>query len=250
MCYLLYSPASEPVAITQIDGIEMPGIHHLVVYQAFGVDEDPAPHECDSLIKETWLPIFGTGTEAQSLALPAGVGFVIQPGTQYIMQIHMLNATDSPITVRGGVNFTYDTNVTGLQQAGIFALGDMTLDIPPNSTDYQDKVLNCTPGYDQMNVFAVFPHMHLLGTELDVTHSVTTEPATDYFTVAPWVFGAQPLTAMTNTFGPTDTFNLTCHYNNPSSTDVVYGESSTNEMCYFILFYYPFQGLNGCVTGT
>ena len=111
MCYQFYSP-DDSVAITHVETLSEVGVHHLAVFQAFGRNEPDAPHECDTLIKQTWLPIFVSGTGSKDLALPTGTGFVIQPATQYILQLHLQNATDSPLDIRAGVNFAYTTTRT------------------------------------------------------------------------------------------------------------------------------------------
>jgi hypothetical protein len=41
---------------------------------------------------------------------------------------------------------------------------------------------------------------------------------------------------------------MTCHYDNHTDADVKYGESSDDEMCFFVMFYYPYTGLDGCIT--
>ncbi len=246
MCYSFYSPADASVAVTHVDTISMPGIHHMAIYQSFGVDEPDAPHVCGAVIKETWLPIFVTGTGSQSIDMPSGTGIILEPATQFVVQLHLVNATDSTVHIRGGVNLGYDHNPSALQPVGIYALGNQSFTIPAGATDYQAHV-DCTPGYDQMNLFAVFPHMHLLGTSLEVTHAVSTETPTNMYTIDPWVFGSQPVTPMPMTLGKTDSLHLTCHYNNTTGADVTYGESTSDEMCYFIMFYYPFTTLDGCI---
>jgi hypothetical protein len=45
----------------------------------------------------------------------------------------------------------------------------------------------------------------------------------------------------------TDQIEVTCHWNNPTNAPVTYGESSDNEMCYFVTFYYPYDHLDGCI---
>jgi hypothetical protein len=50
MCYQFYSPDDE-VAITHLDQISVPGVHHFALFQAFGRNEPDEPHECDTLIK-------------------------------------------------------------------------------------------------------------------------------------------------------------------------------------------------------
>jgi copper type II ascorbate-dependent monooxygenase-like protein len=240
-CYQFYSP-DEVVGITKVQILSAPGVHHMAIFQTFGQKEDDAPHECNTLIKETWMPIYANGTGSPVIELPTGTGFIIQPHTQYVVQLHLQNPSDKPIDIRAGANFTYDRNTTALQPAGIYALGAFTVNIPPQTLDYQIPV-DCTPG-KTMNVFALFPHMHKIGTKLDVQQTNT---STSFYTIDPWVFGDQPVAQVTKTIHPEDSFHLTCHYDNRGDTTVTFGESSDNEMCFFVMFYYPFTGLDGCI---
>jgi Copper type II ascorbate-dependent monooxygenase, C-terminal domain len=243
MCFQFYSP-DEPVAITKVQSISGPGIHHLVIYQASGENEPDAPHECNVVIKNSWLPIWASGTASKDMTLPDGTGFTIQPHTQYILQAHLLNASDATMSIRAGINLSYDRGDTVIP-AGLYALGTFDLDIPANTTDFQ-RTIDCTPG-KTMNVFTVFPHMHQIGTKLEVTRSNGAAPPADFYKIDPWTFGNQPMDPLSTTIQPTDTLHATCHYDNHSSDPVVYGESSNNEMCFFLLYYYPYTGIDGCI---
>lgn len=245
-CYQFTSP-SESVGITHVEQISAPGIHHFGLFQAFGRNEPAEPHECNTLIKQTWLPIWGSNTGSHELTMPAGTAFVIAPETQYIIQLHLQNSGDEPMEIRGGVNLTYDRNIDALIPAGMFALGSFALEIPPTTPDYKVPV-NCAPGKD-MHVFGVLPHMHKLGTKIEMTRTAGGGSPQPFYKVDPWKFGEQPLDMLDATVTPTDTFDLTCSYNNPTSTSVKYGESSDNEMCFFVLFYYPYDHLDGCIIG-
>jgi hypothetical protein len=175
---------------------------------------------------------------------PSGVGFPVKGHAQYILQLHLQNTTDGELDVRAGVNLTYDHNPDALQPAGIWAAGRQDINIPPNSTDYHVSE-QCTASKAR-HVFAVFPHMHKLGTSMHVT---VTKSGTmsDYYAADPWQFGNQPIEMIQGDLDPTDMIEVTCHWNNPSASPVVYGESSDNEMCYFVTFYYPFDRLDGCI---
>ena len=240
MCYTFRSP-TDAVGITHVDTISEVGIHHLGVFEAFGREEEEGAHVCNTLLKETWIPIFGTGTGSKELQLPDGVGFVIQPSTQYIVQLHLQNATDAPLDVRAGINLTYDHAPDHLQPAGIFALGNDQFTVPAGATDFQVQE-TCNPG-KPMNVFAVFPHMHKDGTKLEVTQN-SGDP---FYTIDPWVFGNQPMVPVSKTLTTTDQLHMTCHWDNPSDAAIPFGESSDDEMCFFLLFYYPFDSLDGCI---
>ena len=76
ICYQFYSPDAA-VAITRVEEVSAPGIHHMFLFQAFGRNEPDAPHECNTLIKTTWNPIWVANTGEHSLQAPEGTGFVI-----------------------------------------------------------------------------------------------------------------------------------------------------------------------------
>jgi hypothetical protein len=63
----------------------------------------------------------------------------------------------------------------------------------------------------------------------------------------PWVFGVQPIDQVTMTLNPGDFVGATCTYDNTTAAAVKYGESTKDEMCFFVLFYTPFDHLNGCL---
>jgi hypothetical protein len=244
ICYQFYAPTTD-VAITHATAISAPGIHHMALFTATERTEVDAPHDCP-LLKETWNPVWAVGTGSPELALPAGTGMQIGANTQYVLQVHMLNATDGDLTIRGGIDLAYDHSPAALTPAGIYAIGSLDFTIPSGAVDYQLPI-DCQPG-STMNVFAVFPHMHKLATEIDVTHSTDgSDPTTPIYSLNPWVFGSQPMDPEQWTVGPNDKFRVTCHYNNPGTDPVGYGESTDDEMCFFIMFYYPFHGLDGCV---
>lgn len=247
ICYQFYSP-DEPVAITRVDQISAPGIHHMFLFQAFGRNEPDAPHECNTLIKTTWQPIWVANTGEHSLEMPAGTGFVIAPGTQYIVQLHLQNSGDEPLEIRGGINLTYERNVDSVIPAGMYGLGSFTLEIPAGATNY-DVPVSCTPDRE-LNVFGVLPHMHKLGTKIEVTRTPAAGTTSLFYKVDPWIFGDQPLDMMNERIVPGDRLDLTCTYTNTTGKPVPYGESSDEEMCFFILFYYPYDHIDGCVIGS
>jgi hypothetical protein len=245
MCYQFRSPA-DAVAITHVDTISMPGIHHLALFQVMaGNDEPEDAHECNVTFKLSWLPVFVSGTGSKELTMPDGVGFKVAPNTQYVLQLHIQNASDAPLDVRAGVNIAYDHNPDALQPAGIYALGHMQINIPAATTDY--SLTETCKSNKTRNVFAVFPHMHKLGTQMDVMYTPSGGAASSFYSVNPYTFGNQPVEPLAQTLNPNDELTATCHWNNPGASPVTYGESSDNEMCFFVMFYYPFDQLDGCI---
>ena len=140
---------------------------------------------------------------------------------------------------------TYAPDPTAVTPAGIYALGSMAIDLPAGATTTISSP-NCSLG-KQYNVFAVQPHMHQLGTKIVFNHGTTEAGMQMAYQRDPWVFGVQPIDQVSMTLNSGDFVGATCTYDNTTGADVKYGESTKNEMCFFVLFYTPFDHLNGCL---
>jgi hypothetical protein len=92
-----------------------------------------------------------------------------------------------------------------------------------------------------MNVFAVFGHMHQLGTHIDLSRT-----SGAMLFAEDWNFDDQPTIPQVFQLKKGDSLTLHCHYQNTTSATVSYGESSSTEMCSFALYYTPYQHLDGC----
>ena len=247
LCYTFDSPDAAK-AITKIETIASQSVHHILFVKTMN-REAGTGFECDTLISLNWNPIYAVGAGAPDLALPDGVGFRIESGSQYLIQLHLQNLTDGPVTERAGLNLTYAEDTDATIRAGLYAMGSFDLEIPGRAVDYSQTIA-CNAEFP-MNVFAIFPHMHKLGTKINLRHGANEGAATPMYAKDPWVFGDQPMDPADVTINTGDFVESTCHWANPDSDDPVrFGESSDAEMCFTLLFYYPAtQDLAGCVTG-
>ena len=243
-CYTFHSPKDGPRGIIEVEPIEGSIVHHTVLFHTL-VPEKEGFSECPVLIKQTWLPIWAGGRNTNGVKLPDGVAFNMDTDEQYLIQLHLLNAGTKPVTERSAINLTYAPVGTSLMPAGIFAFGSFSVDLPPNTTDIQ-KVVSCN-STKQMHVFAAFPHMHKLGKKLEFLHGTTQSDATMAYHKDPWVFGDQPMDPVDFVVNPGDFLQSTCTWDNTTATEVKYGETTADEMCFFLLFYYPYDSLGGCV---
>jgi hypothetical protein len=242
VCTTFRSPPEE-VGIVEVT--QAPGslVHHVALFQTLA-DEPNGTFDCPVLIRETWVPIWAAGAGGAGLTLPDGVGFRIDPDTQYLVQYHLLNAADEPVRERSIVRLRYGDDPEALEPAGLFAMGSFDLEIPAGAADHGETV-SCAAPRD-MHAFAVFPHMHRLGTRLTFETGATEASARTTYEKDPWVFGEQPMEPM-DLFIPEGRFLRTsCRWRNDTGEDVGYGESSDDEMCFFVLFYHPSGELDGC----
>lgn len=247
MCYTFYSPSDRTVAITEVSARSSLGEHHVALFQTTRFETEDA-FECPELVRLNWQPIWAGGTGAPALAMPQGVGFEVLPGTQYLVQLHLQNASDQAITGHSELVLHYAPaeQMHGIERAGIYALGKFSLAIPPGAQAHTEN-LDCTVDRP-LNVFAAFPHMHRLGTRIELFHGRDKDDLGLIFELDPWPFDDQPLVPVNWHIDEGEHLRATCHWRNPGSQTVGFGESTDDEMCFFVMFYYPFEGLAGCLS--
>jgi hypothetical protein len=218
-----------------------PTVHHLVMVQTLA-PEPEGSFECDVFFKTTWIPLFAAGTASAELSVPAGSSFAIPKGTQLLVQLHLLNATDSDVSGDIEINMHKTAKTDSL--AGIFGLGTTVISLPPGqkSSVHNDCVIN-----EDVNAFAVFPHMHTHGMSLTYESGSDADHLVKQYEINPWDFGEQFIAPMPLTIHAGDLTRVTCNYDNPTNGPINFGESTLDEMCFFTLFRTEYQGLNGCV---
>jgi hypothetical protein len=113
-----------------------------------------------------------------------------------------------------------------------YIFGTAAVNVPANQkTELKG---DCTVR-ERIQLIAGFPHMHLLGTAMRFEAGNAGEMR-EIFKRDPFSFHAQSIDPVELELNPGDLTRVTCNYNNTTSQDVSYGESSRNEMCYFIGF--------------
>lgn len=245
-CYTTTLGEAADPAITKFVSATSPLVHHFEVFQTLA-PEQAGLFDCSStLIKQSWLPLFGAGAGGGGFTLPDGAGFKVPKDAQLLLQLHLLNATASAKTTAVSVDLTYAADATKVTAAGIYALGSMQIDLPAKTHGIVVDSPRCSLTR-QHKVFAVQPHMHQLGTRITFQTGKSATAMTTAYQRDPWVFGVQPIDPFALTLEAGDFVGATCAYDNDSDSAVAYGESTKNEMCYFVLFYTPFDHLDGCV---
>lgn len=242
-CYTFTAPSDADVGIVAVDNIAGQLVHHVALFRAL-VPEEEGFHECNVLIRLSWMPIWASGRGGADLRLPDGVAFKVQAGTQYVLQYHLLNANIVPVTERSAVNLTYVRDLQNYQPAGIFALGQFMLEIPAGAIGYAQDT-GCAVEQD-MTVFAAFPHMHTLGKKLELFQGPSEDTLTRSYAIDPWPFGDQPFDPVDLHIRAGEHVRSRCTWDNPTGHDVSFGESTNDEMCFLVLFAYPMPEISGC----
>lgn len=178
-----------------------------------------------------WTP----GTTPQRL--PAGSGRRVPVGSDLVLQIHY-HPTGRVEWDRSRVGL-YFAEPTARRQVAEIAIGDMTLDIPPNAEHHEHKAEYTLP----VDTFLldVYPHMHLLGRQIKATAHLPSGKQQELIRIEDWDYAWQPRYSYLRPQRlPAGTrIELLCIYDNstdnpyqPSSNPqrVFWGEGATDEM--------------------
>jgi hypothetical protein len=243
--YLCYATTTEEELV--IDGYESAGapfLHH-VVFSRANAPEPEGWSECDILFRYTWEPLFLTGAGASELDFPEGNGHKIPAGTQLVVQLHLLNATEDPIAESVAITMKR-SSAEDPKPIGTYAFGSSDVSLPPSQSSMLEAV--CTVD-EPVHLVAMFPHMHLLGTAMTFEVGKSEDDMEMVFERDPYNFDDQHVELIDLTLEPGDVTRVRCSYDNPHDETITFGESTKNEMCFLIGFAANREGLSGCTVG-
>jgi hypothetical protein len=239
-CWSFKLPSTGPLSvISTVTGLPKAGVHHYAVFtNSAPLPDNPTAYDC-LVMGPTWGLVTGGGVGTPGLTFPQGTAMTLQPGAHVVFQLHLLNPSQSPLTVAPSAINLVGSNETNLQQVGLVVAGQLNLDVPAHMTNVQIQGA-CPAPFPMQNVFALFPHMHKLGTHISmsVTKAGTTSP--QMLLDRDWDFGTQGVYPGTGSAAQGDMLNVQCTFTNSGSTDVHFGESTNDEMCLGVFYYYPY----------
>ncbi len=223
----------EDLYVRAIRPLAPPGTHHTLLGLVTPSGGDPGTSP-DGLIYAS-----GVGTDA--LVMPPGVGFRLEAGKVLSLQLHLYNVGEAPLSGTSGIEVLLTTPDQIDELAEIVLAGPASLSIPPGIHTISGT---CTAGTPQ-TVFAVFPHMHQLGTHFRTLANTAAGQIVlhddDYRFEEQRIDPIDPIALV-----PRDTITTECTWNNTGTTTVGFGSSSDTEMCFSILFRYPASGGGYC----
>jgi len=211
------------------------GTHHAVLMLG-APDAADGTVECNSGLPKPGIYASGVGTNV--LELPAGVAVHAKAGDQLLLNLHLFNAGTDPLSGTSGVEFTTTDPASVVHEAGVVLVGKATGLYVDTGMTTQTGTCTTPAG---TTLFAVAPHMHLLGTHMKATYGSQVLYDEDY------TFDGQHfqmIDPMISTVA-NGTYTVTCSYYNPGAP-VTFGESTTDEMCYALTYVYPPPKVNSC----
>ncbi|HWU90728.1 MAG TPA: hypothetical protein VN253_25855 [Kofleriaceae bacterium] len=235
--------ATSDIYVRSIRPVAPLGTHHTVLMLGAPDAPDGVVDCTSALVKPA---IFASGIGTQTLELPAGVAVHVRPGQQLLLNLHLFNATDATLTGTSGVEILEARPEEVQHEAGVVLAGKAQgLQVPPNLST---QVGRCTTPAN-VTVFAVAPHMHMLGTHMKASYANSGGGGGRVLYDQAYSFDEQRFTflepALVTTAG--GRLMIECTYMNTTGHTVGFGESSTEEMCYALAFVYPAPTVEQCV---
>jgi hypothetical protein len=242
-----------PLHVGQVHNQLGPASHHMVVYRVGDTVEQTTPFDCmpfqDTLDPSKGSPIMITQRSDDLLTLPAGVAYTLDANQMLRIELHYLNAGANPVTLSASTTMVASDSFT--DEANFLLVGDTDIHVPAG----QDATLGpvfypLDASLADAHFFALTGHEHRLGTNVKVTLSTgDDDPGTPVYDVANWIW-SEPATVVQNpafTVAQGGGFHFTCTWHNGTLQDVGFGESATDEMCFFWAYYYPSHGSHVCL---
>ncbi|KAJ3025112.1 UNVERIFIED_CONTAM: hypothetical protein HDU68_007452 [Siphonaria sp. JEL0065] len=258
LCTHWQAPADQKYHVVQYEGIiNTDLVHHLVLYGCVGAPKkfgDVYPclaqmeRKC-SKFTLAWAP--GVGTTIY----PAEAGFAIGTGVNGIryfsLQIHYNNPNGlSGIVDNSGLRLFY-TNVLRIFDIGILTLGNYSIDISGNNENYTETNWNvcpstCTKQFPtNLTVVSTAFHMHTLGYNITTRHIRNGHELIPLGVRQYYDFSFQSATGPLDPAAvimPGDALLTKCTYIPTAgmrTNRTKFGESTSDEMCFDFLTYYP-----------
>ncbi len=240
--------------VNQVEFKSGPGLHHsnwFYVPDRIFAGDDGVYTCADRSFDTEAAAVYGGVLFAQSTQathdvqqFPDGGAIKIPKGSKLVAQIHLLNATDSPLTISPTIAITPIAEVDVTTHLAALSFEDQALGLPPNMQSSFTVDCDLGPLHQQLfgrapdfNIYYALAHYHALGTGMTVS-AVSADGAT----VTP-VF--QTTAEIGDSLGSTidpifpmtgySRIRFTCDYFNSTSQTVVWGVGN-QEMCVFLAF--------------
>jgi hypothetical protein len=225
---------TEDIYVSSFDAIGPLGTHHTVL--TMGEPNGPdGPFPCN-VGTNADAAIFGSGVGPATLEMPAGVATKIAAGQQLLINLHLFNASDEPLSGVSGTRIqTVDPSEVSMIAESVL-MGRVSLSVPTGETI---QTGTCAMNGD-VTVFAVSPHMHQLGTHMKVEHGTTVLHDESFSFTEQTNWPIEPGYQMP----ASSQLKVTCTWHNTTGDEIPFGDSSDEEMCFVGFYRYPKTNAN------
>jgi copper type II ascorbate-dependent monooxygenase-like protein len=256
-CIWVKLPNAAPIKVHQMHNTLSTASHHLIVYRDdHDTVEQTTPMPCQPFtgaLNTTGMisPLVITQKKDDEVTLPDGVAYYLSANQMIKVEMHYINSTDADETATATVDLYSADPATIHDEASILFAGSPDIQIPAGQmlTLHQFLTMPTTFDMSASHIFAITGHEHHFGTNVQVNVAPSkTGPMTPVYTPNPFVW-SEPVT---QTQSPDFSvpkgggFDFTCSWTNTGTTQVKFGESANDEMCFFWAYYWPSQGSKVC----
>jgi hypothetical protein len=230
------------------------GSHHLIVYRTNDTVEKLTPFDCqpfsDLLKPENGSPLMVTQKHDDILTLPKGVAFSFKPQQFLRLEMHYINTGNTDLQVQAKTTVTSILESEFTDEADFLFLGDPDIKVPAHGTQKVGPVyLGLQTEQFGAKIFGITGHTHQWGTNVKVSLADGKDgPDKVLYDVPGWQW-SEPATVKLDppeVIPANGGFRFECDYDNKGNTDVKFGESANQEMCFFWAYYYPSKGAFVC----
>lgn len=231
-------PVTEDIWVSGFRAIAPPGTHHTVITISKNGSQ-VGEYDCSVGSLDLQM-LYASGVGTAELNFPEGVAMKIAAGQFINLNLHLFNASDTPLAGTSGIE-VYRRDPAGVvHEADMTFSGTTNIDIPSDGQPHE--VSGGCQLSQQWNIFTVWPHMHQHATKqsFEVTQAGTVTKLLDN---KPYSFEEQinyPIQTMT--LNPGDRIKTTCTYVNNTGVPLRFGDSSNEEMCFTGMYKYPAGG--------
>lgn len=244
-CVQIRLSNTESVDIVTLHNKLSAGSHHFIVT---ALNDAAAPEQSLTRCQGfggavTGAPLAITQAHDDHVQLPEGLGYRLNPSHVIHLEMHYINTSDKPLDISATTDMFAAAKGAQLQPAAVMLIGTADIAVPPHSTmETGPKFLQLPAGMEGTKFFAITGHTHAYGTNVTVRlASAFQEPLMDLYTPAHFDWEAPESKPLTPHVSVPDGggFLLNCAWNNTSDSELKWGESALQEMCFFWGYYYP-----------
>ena len=275
-CVILQLPNTTAIKVHQIENHLSSASHHVIVYRDnMDTVEKTTPFDCQPFtgaLNPTGMvsPMMISQKMDDLLTLPDGVAYTLAPNQFIRLEMHYINSGETEETATETTDFYAADPATIQNEADLLFIGSPDIGTSTGAVCSGSSQSNgpCIPAgsmytlhefftppagstFLQANIFAITGHEHRTGTGVviktgtsatDNAMSTVYNPTTFLWSEPPTVAAAPPFNIPTG-----GGFDFTCNWNNTTAAPVAFGESATDEMCFFWAYYYPSAGAHVCI---
>ncbi len=235
----LNNPA--PLEIVKFSAHMVGKSHHFNVYKMLTArpDGNTTVQDCPPAgdqISGRAAYIFGSGQADYERLMPAGVGFKLEANAQILLEMHVINATQSEMPASAHFEMTKPSATNRIQHhADMMWLFKAGIYLPPGMETSGSA--HCEVPYP-VKVFGMLTHTHSLGTHTSV-ETKKGQAVEHLYDSYDWQHPPYQTWDTPFDLEMGQGFQWTCTWNNTTTHNVTFGQSSTDEMCILFVAAYP-----------